>query len=266
MSSINYTISFEESGPNGLVISPAKLIEMCFYGINLCTVDGRTISDNTIASYIYAAQAEVERVMNVKLLKQVVKEEQDFSADDWRQWGFMRVNFPASITFSLEGWVNSIQQVKYPNEWLSVRKTSDGQYYQRSIFMVPVGNATANFQVITYAGITPFIGLLSFHLIPNYWQITYGTGFARVPDDMVKAVAYLAAIPIYMWLSNAILPKGVNSYSISIDGLSQSRSTEAGGYTTRVKQLKEDLGDLDKNPGLLRRLRDNFYELTITSC
>lgn len=257
MSETLYQLNYQVN--QGLVVSPSFLIDMCFYGVKLCTVDGRSLSQQVIEQYLLAAQDEVERMLNIKLKRQIIAERKDFSIDDWRTWGFIRTTYPANSAFEMTGYVNTIQQVNYPVEWLSVRKTNDGVLYQKNIWIVPVGNATTSYQSIVFSGITPHLGFRNLDIIPNYWNIVYGTGFDKIPNDIIKAICYLAAIPIYMWLGNAILQPGLNSYSIGIDGLSQSKSTEAGGYTTRIKQLKDELGDLSKNSsGLLKTLREYY--------
>lgn len=256
MAEIKYKFVYNNEG---LVVSPSFLIDMCFYGINLCRADGRTLSDAVIIQYLKAAQSEIERLLGIKLQKQIIKENKDFYLDDWKSWGYIRCTYPAREVFGLDGYVNSVKQVQYPIEWVSTRKTSDGKLYQKNIFLVPVGQGVANQNSIVFSGITPHLGFLNMPNIPNYWQIIYGTGFDKVPDDIIKAICYMAAMPLYMWLGNAILPAGLNSQSISIDGLSQSRSIEAGGFSTKIKQLQEQLGSLDsKSNGLLANLRDYY--------
>lgn len=265
MGSIVYDIKFQQN--DGLLVSPSFLIDNCLYGVQLCTSDGRTLSYDTMKNYILAAQAEVERYLDLKLNHEIIEERKDFYLEDWKAWGYVRCTYPINKAFALDGWVNTIRQVQYPKEWLSSRKTSDGRLFQRNLYIVPVGSAVANFQSIVFSGITPHLGFLNMAHIPNYWNITYGTGFDKMPEDIIKAIMYLAAIPMYMWLGNAILPyPGLNSYSISIDGLSQSRATDAGGYKTRIDQLKQDLYGGGGVPGLLNSLQQYYNTLNLTVC
>lgn len=251
----------------GLVISPSFLIQSCFYGITLCTPDGRSLSNETITFYIKAAQSTVERLLNVKLNKELIIEDLSFYTDDWKNWGNVTTTYPVVQAFEMNGYINTTQQIIYPKDWLSVRKTSDGKLYQRQIFTIPAGNATGLSQSVVFSGTSPHLWFLRMGQIPNYWRVVYGTGFDKVPDDIIQAILYLAAIPIYMWLGNAIIQPGLSSYSIGLDGLSQSKSIEAGGFTTRIKQLQDQLGTLDpQSSGLLKTLKEYYNGMTLTVC
>ena len=265
MAQITYDLIYENN--EGLVMSPSYLIDKFFYGVSFCAPDGRIMTEDDIKAFIFAGQAEVERWLGIKLQRQIISESKDFVLEDWRAWGFIRSTYPIVQPFTLDGYVNTIRQVQYPPEWLSVRKTNDGKLYQKNLYLVPVGSAVANFQSIVFSGITPHLGFLNMPNIPNYWQMVYGTGFNEIPADILKVIGYLAAIPVYMFLGNGLLLlPGMNSYSISIDGLSQSKSIEAGGYTTRVNQMLAELYGANGRDGLLKQLKEYYNSFNLNVC
>lgn len=261
--SIEY--SFQYKSQSGLVIDPDTLVRDLFFGVKMCTPTGQPISNQTIEGYIEAAQKTVEEYLNIKLYKECISENQEFVRDDWKNWGMVRSTYPVKAAYQLDGFVGTVRQIQYPVEWLTVRKSNDGQTFRRSIFMVPNQGGQVNQGAVVYSGITPHMGFMGLGSIPNYWTLTYITGFDKIPANIIKAVSYIAAIPIYMVLSNGIIKPGLTSESISIDGLSQSRSTESGGYNTRIKQLQENLFGTNTVKGLLNQLRDSYFEFEFTS-
>jgi hypothetical protein len=118
------------------------------------------------------------------------------------------------------------------------------------MYLVPSGNGTTHSQALTLSGIIPQLGYLGWKDIPNYWDISYVTGFKKVPQDIVNAVGKLASMQLFHIAGDLILgTAGIASQSISIDGLSQSISSTASatnsGYGARtlnyVNELKREL-------------------------
>lgn len=264
MPSIKYDIKLKQD--EGLLFSPSFLIQNCLYGVKLCNSDGRALDNSVITTYIKAAQTEIERWLGISLTKRVIIEKEDFFINDWKNWGFIRTSFPVVKPLAINGYVNTVRQVVYPEQWLSSQKTSDGRFYKREMFIVPVSNASAQFNSVVFTGITPNIGFQFMNNVPNYWEIAYGTGFNKIPADIIKAILYLAAIPLYMWLENAILPQsGLSNYSISIDGLSQSKSV-GNIYKGKIESMLLALGDGSQKPGLLLDLKNYYNSFTLTVC
>jgi len=224
----------------GLSISPSELLELYFFGIPLKTQDGKQMSDQVLKTYIKSAQEEIEGYLNVRITKQVIEERRDFIREDYRDWGFVRVNYPVVEPISLIGFINDVQQVTYPVEWLSARTSNDGHSFFRNVYLVPSGTKAAQ-----YSGITPHVGYFGASHIPQYWKVRYCTGYNQVPNDMLNIIGKLAAINVFHIMGDLILGAGIASQSIGIDGLSQSISTTSSatnaGYGARITGYLADL-------------------------
>jgi len=219
-----------------LVMSPTEMIETYFYGIDICK-DGQVISEEMMEMFIESATEEVEKSLGIKIIPQVIEEDQDFWFNDWSHWGYTKMTYPVRVAHKLEGFINDVQQIEYPPEWLSARKTSDGELYYRNLYLVPTsGKSTTNAAV--YSGITPHLGFLGNSQIPNYWRGWYTTGFERVPKELLNFIGKLASINLFHILGDLILGAGIASQSIGIDGLSQSISSTSSatnaGYGSRI--------------------------------
>jgi hypothetical protein len=224
-------------------MSAAEMLETYFYGIKLTAQDGKVISDQMLDFYLDAATEEVEKVLDIKIIPQIIEEDKDFWLQDWKAWGYIRLTYPIKEAYSLKGFINDVKQIEYPSEWLSSRKTSTGDLYLRNLYLVPTnGAATTNSAV--FSGITPHLGFFGNQQIPNYWRAIYCTGFSKTPKDLLNFIGKLAAINVFHILGDIILGAGIASQSIGIDGLSQSIATTSSatnaGYGARVSGYLAD--------------------------
>jgi len=234
-------------------ISPSELKSLFLYGIPIEEKNGTTMSDITILTYIRAAQKQIENYLNIKFSKQIIEETKPFNRKDWGRFNALNTSYPARKAFFLEGYIGSVQQVSYPEDWLVTRQTNDGIYF-RQVHMVPAGGGQTN--TILYNGIMPYIGFGGIQNIPEYWKIRYCTGFDKVPEDILMAAGKYASIYIFHQLGDVILGAGIANMSLGVDGLSQSigttSSATSAGYGARIKAYIDDL------KVELPRLRD-FY-------
>lgn len=227
------------------VLSAEDIRANYLYGIDL-SKNGKVITDETIDYYIGTAIEVVERELNVKLTKQVYNESRDFFSDDWRSWGYLKCTYPVVLPIMLDGYLGTIKQVHYPVTWLSTKRTNDGKMFSRLMYIVPNTGSTYS-EIVVFSGVLPYLSSYGQQpQIPNYWTIKYITGFDKVPLDILNAVGRLATIGV-LGVANEFLLQtpGVNSKSISIDGLSQSSGTyvngQAGIFGARIKQYTEEL-------------------------
>ncbi len=237
MGSVTFTTSFKPS--SGLIISVEELKAMYFYGIPMQARDGSVISDDVWRNYIMAAQQEVEKWLGIKLQKQIIAESLTYYRDEFVRFGYIRTTYPVNKPFKLEGRLGQIVQIQYPTDWMTSRRTNDGATYNRQIHIIPNGVSYSTSMV--FNSVLPYAGLLSYEILPAYWQTQYCTGFDVVPMDLMNFVGKLAALNMLYVLSNLILmPGGVSSVSISIDGLSQSKSANSP-YKTQIDGYIKDL-------------------------
>ena len=248
MAVLSYSLN---SSKNDLPISAEELVSRYFFGIPVKDPDGRVMNNENIAFYINAAKESFEGLLNIKLTKQVVEETLSYHLNDYASWGFIPTSFPVLKPGHLTGFLGKTEQVKFPQAWLSVKRTTDLTGAHRMIYMVPT-SGNVEHGAVKYSGISPIVGWFGQQTIPNYWSIKYCTSFDTLPADLADAIGKLATINIFHQLGDIILGAGIASQSIGIDGLSQSISTTSSatnagygarvtGYLTDLKQARTDL-------------------------
>jgi len=264
MPSLNLTVRYQKN--SGMVFSAAELMAIYMYGSRVRDRSGQSFLTSSIEHFVKAAQQEIEKYLGIKILKEVIEERVDFYQDEYRNWNYITVAYPVNQPFELIGFLANTRQVKYPKEWLSSRKTNDGFTFFRRIFTVPAQTTEplgVGGQTILFHGVLPYTNMLGYQTIPNYWNVVYVTGYDKLPYDLLEIIGKLAAIGV-MHVGGDIglgMP-GLASYSLSLDGLSQSISTTNSAtsalYGARYKAYIDDI----KNS--LTRLR-NFYKGIVCS-
>lgn len=227
-------------------LSVEDLKETFLGGINTSFPNkrGEVLEDTFIANQIELAQRDVERVLDIKLTLQKVSHSNMFYRDDWNAWGFIPVSYPVVCPVSIAGFLGNLQHILYPKDWMSARRSSDNRYF-RKIYLTPYSTNAQSFS--SRAITTPFYNIFSTNNnIPNYWNITYITGYDIPPIDLVGMIGKLTAINVLSVLGDIVSPVlGASSYSISLDGLSQNTSTVAnaktGIYGARINQLQSEI-------------------------
>lgn len=247
MPTINFKIKFNKN--EGLILSPSDLLNLYLSGIPICYPNGGQISHETIKQKIKSSQEQIERFLQIKIPKQIISEEkQDFNREEFKQWGYVKANFPIKEPLALQGFINDIQQVDYPKEWLSIKGKSDNSYF-RNLFLIPntAGGAVMSQHQFIFSGITPHMGFFGTNFIPNYWRLKYCTGwdYDEIPFDILDAVGKHAAIQLLAISGDLIYGAGIGNQSISIDGISQQYSTTKGGgkgaFSGRIQQYMDEL-------------------------
>jgi len=242
---ITFRIKYRKNGE--LILSPEEVVALYFYGIDTRSQDGTLLSMDVYETYIKAAQQEIERYLDISFKPKLITEKIHYHRDDYIS-GFpiMNVSKPVYKPLALIGFINGVEQITYPRVWLSSRMTSD-YYFERKIFVVPVskGVVEGSGEVIL-SGITAQTGLHTFRNIPNYWTVQYLTGFGKIPYELMNVVGKLASIGVFNVLGDIVLGQAaVASYSLSIDGLSQSigttNSAENSAYSARIKMYVDEV-------------------------
>lgn len=247
--SINYKVS------EGLSLSPSELVSLYFFGIDLCDPNGNILSDQVLESKIKESQAMIERTLNIKLGKQIIQERTDYNREEWKSFGYVGVSYPVNKPFKLEGFLNNVKQISYPKNWLTSRKDTEKRHF-RHVFVLPngVGSGSDDDNLkSTYSGVIPYVGILAFSHIPNYWDCVYCSGYDKIPSEIIDLIGKLAAMQIFSILGDILLGAGIASQSLSLDGLSESISTtqsaENSAFSARIKQyateIKHDLPHLE---------------------
>ena len=233
-----------------LLITPQQLRDRYLWGVSVKDNSGNELPDSVYEFAIQSAQQELEDYLNLKLTRQVIEETRDYVYDDYKSWGYVRVSYPVCRAFWLKGMFGETEQISYPPEWLSTKRSNEvPEMNYRNVYLIPnVGGYT---QQGNHAGVA-FNGIFGANLlwrsktwIPNYWRVRYVTGFSVVPADLLNFIGKLASIDILNTAGDLILGAGIASYSLGIDGLSQSISSTSSatnaGYGAKIINYKDEL-------------------------
>ena len=258
-----YTLSIPQSVGRDLVISSYDLLERYFFGVTLTDQQAKGMSEEAIRHCIEFATEQFEGHLNLKFKKQIYQETLSYYLNDMRSWGFIPTTYPVNKAFKVQGFLNTVKQIDYPESWLCTKKVSDDRLYDRQVYLVPAASGTGINSSVIYSGVMPHAGLMGTYNIPYYWTVRYCTGFTKVPADILEAVGRLATINIFHQLGDIILGAGIASQSIGIDGLSQSISSTSSatnaGYGARIQGYLKDLEDM------LPRLQAKYSGFNLTS-
>lgn len=265
MPNLIFSSSFEVR--ESLAIETHELKSRFLFGVSLKDPLGQEIPDSVIESAIIESQSQLEHLLSLKLTAQVVTESKSQFYDDWNTYGFIKTTWPVKCPVSLIGKLGNIAHIVYPKEWLSVRSSSDDSTLSRNFYIMPFGHLSYR-DTSTLTATQQANWWRSNALIPNYWDLTYVSGFRELPGDIKSALGKLSAIKVLtlggqLTTTGGIRP-GVASTSISLDGLSQSLSplanNQSGPYGSLIKQYSTEL------EGDLKNLRDYYTQIPFTVC
>lgn len=227
-----------------LIISPEELLAQYFYGLKIQSTDGTELDRQAIVNYIKVAQEEVSKWFDLPLFACLVTEKQDYFRDDYQNgFPFVRVSFPIRQIKSLIGMLNSVSQIRYPEEWLQMRTSSKNRYY-RQFAVIPNGATAYGDGNVAFLGNFAYFGMRAYSQVPNYWNVQYESGYlpGEIPSEIVNLVGLLASVPILGICGDIVLSvPGLASTSLSIDGLSQSLSSKNGAFAERIKLYLEQI-------------------------
>lgn len=240
----------------GLLISPSELRESYLFGIPVCTTDGRKLPSSAIKNSIAAAQARIESLFSIKLNRQVIEESKDYVREEWNVWGYVKSTYPIAYPDDLKGFINSVRQVNYPREWLSIKKTESVAVW-RNLYVIPNSGsergATMTQNSLVFNGVFPHLGYYGKTYIPNYWRLKYITGWRtdELPEDLVDIISKFAAINTLAIIGDYLYGVGIGSLSISLDGVSQNtpltKSGKYGMFSGRIQMYIDDINNMMEN-------------------
>lgn len=247
MANFKLKSSYKKNGE--LPFSVGDLKDRYFFGIAIKDPDGNLLSDESIEFYIKNAVKQLETDLDIKINLQVIEETKHFNWENYTNWTYVRASYPVNCVESLNGFVGQVRQVIFPPDWISINKSNDTDVRHRTVNIVPTTNQSGQVtQSVVYAGIYPQLGYFGNRNIPNYWVLTYATGFRELPSDLAQVIGMKAAIPIFDLLGDLVIGAGIASQSLGIDGLSQSVSTtssaENSAYSARIKSYQATIKEM----------------------
>lgn len=267
MPTINYKIKYRKN--TGLIFSPAELMSLYFYGINIQSNDGTSFDLETVRYYIKAAQKEIENYLQIKFDNFLQKETLSYYSQDYlNKFPFFQTKYPVKRAYTLIGLLGTAEQVIYPTQWLKTHIDSDDDY-PKQFSLVPTGygtGVTGNADVII-TGILRDIGLRAYGQIPEYWNVQYTTGYDidKLPMDLMNVVGKLASIGIFNVAGDIALGQAaLANYSLSIDGLSQSigttNSATNAAFGARIINYTKEVVET------LKRVKMKYKGFNLISC
>jgi hypothetical protein len=242
------TFSIKTEIKEGLIISPSDFVLEYLQGVPLTGTFGGTISLNKIENVLSMSQELFEKLLGIKVKKQIIQETKSYNLDDWSNFLYLRTAFPVIEAFGMKGYYGNIPRIQLPKEWMIVKQTNTGSYH-RKISLIPNSNGNLGNIIVTINSASSYYyRFVGFDKIPEYWHIEYLTGVdVNSIAILNSAIAKLAAIEILGIASNNILGPGVIGSSLSLDGLSQSiqtaKSSSTGAFSAITKQYADDLKD-----------------------
>jgi len=236
----------------GLIMSPSELIENYLFGIPMSNNDGKVLSVQAIKNHIANAQQKIENLFSIKLTKQVIEESRDFVREEFNCWGYIRTMYPIVSVDGLKGYINDVCQITYPKEWISLKKISQVAIY-RNIYLIANmgGGSQMNQNSLIFNGISPSMGWFGQKFIPNYWRMSYVTGWDVTPKDLFDFISKMAAVSVLGIIGDVLYGVGITNIQVSLDGVSQntplSRSAAGGLFQGRIKMYIEDMKETFPN-------------------
>lgn len=245
----------------GLVFNDKEILALIFYGIDIANKQGTALDPEVITFYVQSAQQEIEKYLSIKIVKQVVSERSDYYKNEFQDRGFMKVKYPVKRPLQMDGYLGNQALISYPVPWQTVNIVNESPT-SRHITIVPNSNiADLVLGAVVYGGtVLPYLGLVNSDNIGSYWNVKYITGFNfnDIPMDLLNLIAKMASIPLFDVLGDIALGlPALASYSISIDGLSNSisstNSATSAAYNARILAYQKEIKlTLDKLEGVYR--------------
>lgn len=228
------------------LLTVAQLKARYLFGVDLRDDSGNILTEATFAHYILAAVRWMEHELDIPILPTVFVEQHDYYRNDFGAYAFLKLdNAPVLSVEEFRVQYPSGQNViVWPNEWLRLN-AAEGH-----LQVVPTAGTLSEVLIGTGGGFLPALyGGLPY--LPQLFQVTYTAGFAsgKVPRNIVDLIGMFASMGPFNIFGDLIAGAGIASFSLSLDGLSQSINTTSSatnsGYGSRIiqylKQIKQQI-------------------------
>lgn len=246
-------------------LTPEYLRTNYLPGLQFVDELGQPYPDSWYEQKIAVAISNFELNTNLTVSPRVVENEtHDYYILDYQMYAFIQLHhYPLILTNAtpkMKAVYPTGQLVtEFPREWVRA-DVNHGQLQlvptQGSLSQIILGQGGSYLPII-YQG----LGYL-----PNLFWVDYTAGFGtgQLPYIFLDAMAKLACIELLSTIGDAILPAGVTSQSLSIDGMSESRGYQntpnfAPVFSGRISQYKRELfGDPPMTKGLFNEIKDYY--------
>ena len=249
-------------------LTATYLKDMYLIGLTLLGADGQELPDSVFLAHIDQAFGKLEQLTNVDVLSHAyTAETHDYHVSDYMKYGFLQLfHVPVQSVSEVRAVYPAGQTIQtFPTEWIRL----NGNHGQ--IHLVPTSGTLSQVIIGQGADYLPLI-YSGLGYLPALWEVDYISGIdpTKVPAVIVEAVCKIACIELLQKLSDTITPLGVQSQSLSVDGLSQSKGYMVPAFKGRIDAYKGDLGlsgqpGQDNAGGLLAQIRRDYLGINLAS-
>lgn len=247
-------------------LTPQYLRDNYLPGITLIGGDKQPLSDDWYNQQLANAIEKVEQFTNVDILQRSIKNEHhDYQVTDYLRYGFIQLFRVPTMSVSQIRAVYPTGQTSqiFPAEWVRLNATHS------QVNLVPTGGSMSQVIIGQGAEFFPLV-FAQASFLPNLWEVDYISGFDPdvIPRIVIEAISKYAIMDILTTMSDTIYPLGIGSSSLSVDGLSQSRSFNMPAFKARIDRYTSDLG-LPGTPsepsGMIQQIRNNHLGVNLAS-
>ena len=235
------------------LITPAQLKARYLFGVEIVDSEGNELPNKTLQTYINNAVSLLEHDLGIFIKPQMIEEQKDYYANDYFNWGYMRLNYGPVICLTrmtiaylrdvdpATGELRESAVLDIPREWIRL-SGDDGDIVR----LLPNNKFPSRLQVEAGGSFFPELFRRHSH-VPDLWIINYEVGFkdGKIPVLMNQVIGLLAAVQALSIAGNLVLGAGIAGSSLSIDGLSQSiqttQSAENSAYSATRKEYANQL-------------------------
>ncbi len=232
-------------------LTSQELRDSFLFGLDIGNTEtGEMMSDDQLLTFIDIAYSYLEELYDIVILpRKIEAEPQDYYQDPafrsyWQistekvpiLWDNKdRKRYPIQISAYFGA---NLKTMEFPEDWLRVNATTG------TISIFPTVGSMGTF-LHQFSALQVAQGAMLNEFVPQYYMIDYWAGMCPIPRYINSLVGKLASLYVLNVIGDIGRGAGLASYSLSIDGLSQSLSTTnsatSSQYGARVTQYKEEL-------------------------
>ena len=231
----------EETETLAKIMTVAELKAIYLTGVDLTNDQGVTYPDIMFDFAVRAAIRRVEHELDIECKPTNHTDRYNFDSRLFSQWGTIQCDhYPLISVSSIKMyWPSASDPYEFPAEWIRFDPQSG------LINLVPTSGSLA--QAMVFTGLYMPMIMTSVPFVPRAIEVTYQSGFAigSLPHDIRDIIGMYASFPILNVAGDLIAGAGIASYSVGLDGLSQSVSTTSSatnaGYGSRLIQYQHQI-------------------------
>jgi hypothetical protein len=216
------------------LITPELFVSRFMWGIPLVSpLTKQAMTPEQIKDFIQQAANSLEVDVQLDIYPVQRVHRLPFQRDLYQEYIYTEIPNKPILSVDNLSIVTSDNATVYtvPSEWIDTANFIDGKI--NVVPMSPAIGGTSSFSPSAGGGFLVLIGLSDW--LPAYWQVTCTTGFnmkTGIPMVINRLVGLKTAIMIF----NTLIPQfQYSSYSLGLDGISQSQTTQAPQLYQQVR-------------------------------